>query len=320
MEQFVRVRLPRMLDIDKAESTKTIYPFFFGTYSKPEEFKFNEDEIILLLKIARHVKIIVDSIKDNSGLDHFQNEDGLEESLEKFTGSFYKPIIDSVQTTHRENSHTHSVLNKLKNVADMNIFRTQAGYRYDDGIKDFAAYVRMLAGRMAYETIHRNLELAIPSISTIDRYIRKKNNPLIEGELRCQQLLNYLEERRLPLIVSLSEDATRISGRPQYDSKTNQIVGFVLPCDHKGMPIPMSFPGRSALEMVHHFTYQETAHLVNVVMAKPLANSPAFCLLLFAANSKFTAESAMGRWAYISAELAKLGILVIAVSTDSDPR
>lgn len=179
----------------------------------------------------------------------------------------------------------------------------------------------MLGGRSAYQTLHRNLPLALPSISTTDLYIRQMNDVLIESQLRSQGLLTHLKLRKLPLIVSLSEDATRIVGRPQYDSKTNQILGFVAPIDENGMPIPFSFSANNADEIIKHFSGAETAHYVNVVMAQPLCeNASPYCLLLYATNSKFTAGDVIKRWNFIKNEFKQLGITSLTFCSDSDPR
>lgn len=140
---------------------------------------------------------------------------------------------------------------------------------------------------------------ALPSIiSTIDRYISKTDGFVAEGILRSNELLNYLESRNLPLVVSLSEDATRISGRVQYDSKSNEIIGFVLPLDNKtGMPIPHSYPASNVQEIYRLFSNDTpTAHSVNVVMAQPLADVSAFCLLVYGSDSKNTAKDVINRY------------------------
>lgn len=145
---------------------------------------------------------------------------------------------------------------------------------------------------------------------------------MVEGCLRSNQLLKYLKDRSLPLVVSISEDATRIDGRIQYDAKTNQISGFVLPINSEtGMPIPYSFQARNATEILNHFSSGNTvAHFVNVIMARPLANYPPFCLLLFSSDGRYTAEDVIKRWKYIEKELETIGIHVLTISSDSDPR
>lgn len=67
------------------------------------------------------------------------------------------------------------------------------------------------------------------------------NTNIVEGVLRHHEFVNYLEERKLPMKAAISEDATRLTGVVQYDAKTNQLMGFVLPTHFgNGMPIPFS--------------------------------------------------------------------------------
>lgn len=121
--------------------------------------------------------------------------------------------------------------------------------------------------------------------------------------------------------------ATRINGRIQYDSDSNQVMGFSLPIDDQGMPIPLSFPARSAAEIESYFYDPETkaerqpAGLVNVTMAKPInKNIPAFCILDYSTNAKYDANDVYNRWNYIAAELNRYNIKVACFGSDSDPR
>lgn len=173
-----------------------------------------------------------------------------------------------------------------------------------------------------YETIHRNLESALPSLSAVNKYIATKKSNMEEGVLRSQGLLDYLNERNLPLVVSISEDATRISGKIHYNSKTNQLVGFVLPTNpDTGMPVTYSFPANNSTEILQHFSKDNSiAGFVNVIMAQPLGNVTPFCLLIFASNGKYTSIDVSNRWKYIIKQLSEVKILVISISSDSDPR
>lgn len=91
----------------------------------------------------------------------------------------------------------------------------------------------MISGPLAYKTLQSNLEGALPSLPSVNRYIHSSHYHIIEGILRAQELRNYLDERGLPKVVCISEDATRIVGRVQYDSRTNQLLGFTLPLNTK---------------------------------------------------------------------------------------
>lgn len=138
-------------------------------------------------------------------------------------------------------------------------------------MKLFAPYPRMIVGPLAFETIHRNLEGAIPSLPSTNRYIRASNCSVTEGILRCNELKIYLDQRKLPFVVSHSEDATRVVDRVQYDSTTNQIIGFVPPIKPKNeLPIPFQFPATSANEILDHFSNEnEISSYLIILMAQP---------------------------------------------------
>lgn len=165
---------------------------------------------------------------------------------------------------------------------------------------------------------------AIPAISTIDRHIYRSNCHVIEGIPRFDELSLFLEERGLEKVVSISEDATRIVGRIQYDSSTNQIVGFTLPLDPKnGMPIPFSFSAHDASVIIDHFANNNSiSAFVNVMMAQPIGSkySPHFCLLIYGSDNKFTSHDVCKRWEYITRELNERNIEILTFATDSDPR
>lgn len=217
---------------------------------------------------------------------------------------------------------THFFLNKLISTANQNANREKGGYRYDWDIKSYATYLRTLAGPQAYDTLQKNLECALPSLSSTNRYIQSSNFKIFEGVLRSEQLLIYLEERNLPLVVSLSEDATRIVGKVQYHSSLNQIVGFTLPTNaENGMPIPFAFPARNADEIIQYFSDKNSvSSLINIIMAQPISKAPPFCLLLFGSDNKYKADDVSKRWKYITNELSKVNIKVLTISSDSDPK
>lgn len=76
-----------------------------------------------------------------------------------------------------------------------------------------------------------------------------------EGEGWFDELYVYLTERNSPLMVSLSEDGTKITGRVQYDSRTNQIIGFTLPLDvSTGVRKRRSFEARNIEEILQYFS------------------------------------------------------------------
>lgn len=299
---------------------------FFGTYgANHEEFTFSKTEKNIIKLLRDHIQAITENLGEEMGHYYFASKyknmgDKKEiEPIEYFIDELKKEQVEA--QNYENESRTHTFLNKLTCTADRNLQRTKSGYRFDRDIIDFSAMIRMIGGPLLYQTLHSNMPLAIPSLSTTNRYITKTNGQIIEGQLRVVELSRYLERRHLARIVVISEDATRINNTVQYDAKNNEILGFVLPTDKNGMPIPHSYPATNFDEICGHFSKKRSyAQYVNVIMAQPLGKVPAFCLLLFGSDARYTAEDVSKRWQFIKSELSKQNINVLAVSSDSDPR
>lgn len=306
--------------IIKLSETNKVH--FYGEYtSNPGNFQFSLVERKLIEFLAAHVKDVVDRGKVNNYLCHFNQTDS---SNEMAFGKYFGDIQNK-PTTNSESpeclNKTLYLLNKLIATAKQNALRDKCSFRYDVELKEFFTYIRMLAGPFAYETLQKNLPLCVPALSSTNRYIRRTNCKMVEGILRCEELRIYLEERKLPFEVALSEDATRIDGNVQYDARTDQMIGFVLPIDPlTGMPIAYSYRARNEQEILQHFACGQVSHFVNVIMAQPLGKVAPFCLLVFGTNSKYTAEDVSKRWIHIVDQLRNLNINVISISSDSDPK
>lgn len=61
---------------------------------------------------------------------------------------------------------------------------------------------------------------------------------VLEGNLRCKELAEYLDNLNAVKRVWLSEDATAIVSKISYDPKSNQLISLVLPLNNNGCPIP----------------------------------------------------------------------------------
>lgn len=314
VEIFVKQRLLKCLKSKKKIilNEDTMIQYFGEAYAHdPEQFKFRIGDKKLIRIIIAHVKQMIDDGKIN----HFkENHKKIEKKEEQIINDGHQIC----ETAHR----TYFLLDKLREMANQNVKREKGGYRYDSIIQKFAAFFRMVAGRLAYKTIQNNLVCSLPSLSTVNRYIQTSNSKIFEGILRTEELLLHLNSRKLPLAVSISEDATRIIGRVQYDSSTNQLIGLSLPMnDHNGMPTPFAFPARNASEIYSHFANENsTSNFLNVIMAQPLADVTPFCLTVFGSDNKYTARNVINRWNHIEEELNTLGIIVVSFSSDSDPR
>lgn len=287
------------------------------------KFQFRLGDRMLILELVAYVKNKIST----HGLQFFQSRPASENKnqAERAESDDTKSEdAKSQQNGTMKNTETKAqfFLNRLLANAIRNGCRKKGGHRYDDVDKLFASYLRMIIGPMAYETLYRNLEGALPSLSSANRYIRASNCHVTEGILRCEELSIYLKERKQSPIVCLAEDGTRMVGKVQYDSISNQLVGFVLPTNTEtGMPIPFAYPARNATEIVNHFLNENAvASFLNVIMAQPLDGAPPFCLLLFGSDNRYTASDVKKRWNCITTELKRLGISVLTISSDSDPK
>lgn len=172
-------------------------------------------------------------------------------------------------TFSETNNNLKTFMNDLLKMSAKNSNRQEKGKRYDENIKSFSTYIFVLGGRSLYEVLRQNLSL--PSVSTVLNHISKEKTTVEEGFLRIDELLTFIKDRKLSPNIWLSEDQTRVVSKVEYDSKTNQLVGFVLPLSSTtGMPIMSSYPANNAFNMVNSFNSSEISSLVNVIMAHPI--------------------------------------------------
>lgn len=296
------------LRIDIDENTKTD---FFGRYAQcPSKFKFSDEE-----KSFIHFLSI-----ESTGISSFsfteQQESEIADGVKLTLNWFRNPTKNKTINAPIESQH---LLSEMFTAAKNNALRPKNGYRYSTSLKRYATYNRMLSGKKGYNSLQFNLPGCFPSIGTTNRLISTTNNPITEGVLRVNELKLYLENKKQPLWVALSEDGTRIENRIQYDRHTNQLIGFVLPLDdHTGMPIPFKYKATNLRQMLKHLNDGTMGHSMNTIMAKPLGNAQPFCLLIFCTNNRYRAIDVSNRWKFIADELKKEGIRVLTTSSDSD--
>lgn len=316
MENFVRneylKRLQEKCDRMKIQFKEINTKHFFGAFgSNINTFQFHELERAQIYKAVGKLKM--------SGFDlDSDKKNQIIENAKKVKHWF---CDEETKEDEEKTPAPQILLNKMIEASKKNVQRPKQGFRYDDDFKRFCVYNRMLSGPMAFKTLQTNLIGCYPSISTTNRYIHRSDHAIIEGNLRVEELLVYLNARNQPLWVALSEDATRIENRLQYDSRTNQIIGFCLPMDSNGMPIPLHFKARTASEIVKHFSSDiPVANFVNALIAQPLGTASSFCLLIYGTDNQNTADVISKRWTYVNEMLKKVGIGVLSMSTDSDPK
>ena len=160
---------------------------------------------------------------------------------------------------------------------------------------------------------------ALRSLRTVRRIVSEEYKPLEEGVFYFDELVHHLHAYKSPLLVSIGEDATWLVRRIDYDPNTNRLVGFVLPCDERGLPICDSFLAVSFECMEEYFQNNQPA--TYAFMAQPLqTNVPAFSLAVIGSDNKFSAELVLKRWQYIVSECSKCGITIASFGADGDSR
>lgn len=137
-------------------------------------------------------------------------------------------------------------------------------------------------------------------------YINQNKSTVVEGELRIKELSHYLESLNLEKNVWLSEDATGIVTKVEFDPRSNQMIGLVLPVDPiNGMPIQFSYMASNEGEIQKNMQKCNQSTHIYLVMAQPLKNVPPFILQLFGTDNKFTAQNVLLRWQHIRSELER---------------
>lgn len=139
-------------------------------------------------------------------------------------------------------------------------------------------------------------------------YIHKRKNTIIEGELRCNQLAEYLQMLNAPKTVVLAEDASGIVAKVSYDTGTKQLIGLVLPTDSKtGCPTPFTFIPQTVNEIDDQMKSNSKSSLVYLVLAQPMVNNaPPFILQVYGTDNKFKSQNVLQRWQHTKDQLARL--------------
>ncbi|XP_031354871.1 uncharacterized protein LOC116179261 [Photinus pyralis] len=215
---------------------------------------------------------------------------------------------------------TNSLLKTLMEVAIKNSMQSSNRNRYTDVIKQFAIYLYYIGGRLLYETLEANLKNALPAISTLNRYVDQNKNKIQEGEFDYDGLKLFLENRKLPKYVWISEDATRITGKIEYDSTTNKVIGFVMPLKD-GFPQMESYVALSAQAIEGYFQNNKKSEYAYVIMAQSLSEvAPSYCLAIYGTDNKFRYTDVTSRWNTMTRQLDERGIIVLGYSSDGDTR
>lgn len=138
-------------------------------------------------------------------------------------------------------------------------------------------------------------------------YIHKRKENITEGELRCEGLAAYLKKLNAPSQIWLSEDASGIVSKVEYDNKTNQLIGLVQPTSQNtGMPIPFSFVPQTVTDIEALMKGNAKSTLVYLVLAQPLMkNVPPYILQIYGSDNTFKSKDVLLRWKHTQDQLER---------------
>jgi hypothetical protein len=178
-------------------------------------------------------------------------------------------------------------------------------------------YLFLLGGPLLYDVLVANLK--IPSLRTVRRELQMEPN-IFEGELQDAQLLKFLNDHQYEKNIVISEDATKIVEKSEYDNRQDRLAGVVLPFDANGMPI-LGKNNASTVASIKFFMTEENASYLYIIMAKPIGiKTKPFLLCYFGTSNKFNTNDVLNRWKYFETRLKEKGINILGYSSDGDSR
>ena len=181
--------------------------------------------------------------------------------------------VETPQETPREapivKKYSTELFNKLLTTAMNNCSLLPTGRRHSETIKKFSLSLWLIVGPAAYKLLHANMPEALPSLSTVERDAKKRYTVPGEGEFQFDKLVAHLEAYNAERIVSISEDATRVIKRVEYDGTSDKIVGFVLPLDDDGLPKKDYFGATSLDDIEKCFLTQKKLQMRTFTRCNP---------------------------------------------------
>lgn len=138
--------------------------------------------------------------------------------------------------------------------------------RFNDQLRKFCEYIYLKGGLNCYTNIYFNSP--IPAPSTLKNNLQADR--METSKLYTEELLFFLKKYDCPLEVVVSEDATRLSNRIEYDPSTNELYGLLANIDPvSGMPIPNFFKASKPSKVLEYMQDYKAAPYIQAIVAKP---------------------------------------------------
>lgn len=203
-----------------------------------------------------------------------------------------------------------SFLSNMVAVSKVNQKSSKFSFVYSDFMKDVALHIFCMAGRAAYETLHRNLPGVIPRLRSTQYRLAQQARPN-EGEFLFEQIKAKMIENGEVLQVIVADDDTKLQEALRYDSRTNTVLGLKLPLGPQGTPIRSSFEFtcfaavRAFVESNPQSTYVK---LMTVQSISP--GSRVYQLVMYGTRGSDKSDDTFARWNYVWESFATIGVIV----------
>ncbi|CAF1017695.1 unnamed protein product [Didymodactylos carnosus] len=146
-------------------------------------FTLNNGDYIIRPGVKESFDFLINSLK----LKANEDKHGIQSNINTGNGASLEQIVDALN-----NEHNTFMKAFIENIAN-NLKKTKNNYQYNKYVKRFALSLYILAGRNAYEFVRINLTDAIPSIATVESYMKCINVQITECEFRFKSLKHHLD-------------------------------------------------------------------------------------------------------------------------------
>lgn len=227
--------------------------------------------------------------------------------------------IDNLVKRFQNNWKTDNPLIDYLNGASLTNRRGYSGNRFDDNTKRLFTYLYIKGGPACYESIYLNSVL--PVAKSCKREIT--DSKILEvGKFYIEEYVEFLKAHEADCgEVIISEDATRLSDRVEYDPTSNQLFG--LQPDHDettGLPKINFFQVSTPSKLVDFLKKFKSSPYLQVVTAKLMKiGTPCRIISVFPTDNKYTTKMVIARWNLMKKKFNDHGFN-IRMSSDADPR
>lgn len=195
------------------------------------------------------------------------------------------------------------------------------GRRYEDEMKMLAEYVRIIAGRKAYDFLQANTTF-LPSVTTLRRIGSAVSRVQPDPYFVAKEAREFYTKIGYDGPFLISDDCTALLPILRYDACARRVVGFpvnfVASAEFASSSCPVSCVGDV---YKFHSEGRCAAGLVHVQVLLPLFGSgPAFVLSAMPTNNNVTASEVKSLWTKTWKLCEREGLSVAVRGHDGDAR